>query len=147
MVARQAETAVTARRMNPPVGPLMHRPKIGKEREAVPSLPPRSNERRSWPRTRQHLRVLVTDLEDALEEPYIGWIVNHSPAGVCLSFDGSRVEMSNVMIVQTSATGAQVEVRVTNLRRNEGRVEVGCEFVQPDVDMNVFIEQRKDLSA
>lgn len=108
----------------------------------MPSLPPRSNERRSWPRTRQNLRVLVTDLEDALEEPYVGWIMDHSPGGVCLSFGGSRVELGNVMIVQGS-TGAQVEVRVTNLRRNEGRVEIGCEFVQPGDDSKFLIGRKE----
>lgn len=102
-----------------------------------PSL--HTRERRFYVRIQQHLRVLVTDLEDALEEPYIGWIVNHSPGGVCLSFDRSKVEMGNGLIVQATTSAAQVEVRVTNVRRNEGRVEIGCEFVQPGNDSNFLI--------
>lgn len=96
------------------------------------SLPPRSQERRSWPRTQQNLRVFVHDPEDALDEPYPAWIVDQSPGGVCLSFERSVADMGNVLLLHAASYAAApgVEVRVKYLRKRGSRVELGCEFTQ-----------------
>lgn len=95
------------------------------------SLPPRSQERRSWPRTQQQLRVFVHDPEDALDEPYAAWIVDQSAGGVCLSFERSVADMGNVLLVQPASHATPgVEVRVKYLRKRGSRVELGCEFTQ-----------------
>jgi hypothetical protein len=46
----------------------------------------RQHERRAWPRIKKPIRVLIHDPEDALEQPYVGWIVDRSQGGLCLTF-------------------------------------------------------------
>jgi len=90
-----------------------------------------TNDRRAWPRRNDIVRVAVTDLEDALEQPYTGWIMNRCPGGVCISFDPQTLDVGNVLAVQPYWSRARVEVRVKNTRRKAGQVHLGCEFVQP----------------
>jgi hypothetical protein len=73
----------------------------------------------------------VSDPEDALNEPYPAWVVDRSPGGVRISFDSSHVDVSAELQIQASTAAFPVEVRVRNRRRREGRVELGCEFIEP----------------
>lgn len=87
-------------------------------------------ERRAHTRSSENLRVLVSDPEDALNEPYPAWVVDRSPGGVRISFDSSHLDVGSELSIQASSSAFPVEVRVRNRRRREGRVELGCEFVE-----------------
>jgi hypothetical protein len=98
----------------------------------MPTLCAPVKERRAWTRTAEKVRVLVNDPEDALDEPYPAWVVDHSPGGVRLAFESSTLQVGNELSLQPTCAVFPVEVRVRNRRRRDGRVELGCEFVQPN---------------
>jgi hypothetical protein len=96
----------------------------------LPSAPP--TERRACPRFRQHVRVVIVDPSDVLDQPYAGWIVDRSKGGIRLSLSCSEIPVGSLLIVQPAASTARLPcpaVRVKNRRRKEDRIELGCEFV------------------
>lgn len=97
-------------------------------------MSPYSTERRAWPRRKDTVRVAVTDVEDALEQPFTGWVVDRSAGGLCISFDPQPLSVGKLLTVQPYRSAAPVEVRVKNARRKAGQVQVGCEFVHPGGD-------------
>jgi hypothetical protein len=54
-------------------------------------------ERRTSPRVVQQLPVLVLNLEDALDDPYLGRIVDYSHGGICLELPGVRLDEGTVL--------------------------------------------------
>lgn len=107
----------------------------------MPALSPPVSERRAYSRRSENLRVLVSDPEDALNEPYPAWVVDRSPGGVRISFDCSRIDVSLDLQIQASTSAFPVDVRVRNRRRREGRVELGCEFVEPHGERSLLLNQ------
>lgn len=100
----------------------------------MPSMDHHFVERRAWPRLRQKIRVWVSDPADVVEEPYAGWIVDHSDGGLCLTLDRQDIEVGSILLIQSVSTpsrSATSQVRVNNRRRKENQVEFGCEFVPP----------------
>jgi hypothetical protein len=90
-------------------------------------------ERRAWPRQPGYVGVLVLDPEDALEEPFAGWLLNYSAGGVCLSFRGTTLQNGAVLrlqpVVSASAT-SWIDVCVRNRRQTPTQTLLGCEFVR-----------------
>lgn len=88
-------------------------------------------DRRACPRLRELLPVLVLDSAEALGHPYRGWIVDHSPKGICLYYYGCSASKGDLLLVYPASAGADspwVEVQVRNQRPKRSRVELGCEI-------------------
>jgi hypothetical protein len=90
-------------------------------------------DRRVWPRQAGYISVHVLDPEDALEEPFAGWLINYSPGGVCLSLRGSTLDNRSVLRLQPVLQFpglSWVDVRVRNCRRSAGWTIFGCQFLR-----------------
>ena len=90
-------------------------------------------ERRTSPRIRKRLKVLITDPADALEEPRTGWLVDCSQEGVCLASHRTDIAEGDLLLLQPAAGNALlpwITVQVKNRRPKASRVELGCQFVQ-----------------
>jgi hypothetical protein len=106
----------------------------------VPANPPQTQpaetpapiqERRSWPRRKKMLQVLV---QDAGQEnpPLPAWIVNRSLGGLCLSID-QPIEVGTILRVRQPSAPADipwVEVQVMRLQAKENTWELGCQFTR-----------------
>jgi len=92
----------------------------------------RQKERRAWPRMAKLIRVLVLDPEDALQHPYVGWIVDRSQGGLCLAFRRVGLKMGDVFLVKPALSKGQpwITVKVRNGRWRNSRLEIGCQFVR-----------------
>ena len=92
----------------------------------------RKTERRAYPRIAKSIRVLIYDPEDALQQPYVGWIVDRSEGGLCLAFSRAGLKKGDVFLVRRASSNEKqswVAVKVKNGRWNNNRQEVGCQFV------------------
>lgn len=108
----------------------------------MPALAAPVSERRAYSRRSENLRVLVSDPEDALNEPYPAWVVDRSPGGVRIAFDSSRVDLSLELQIQAATSAFPVDIRVRNRRRRDGRVELGCEFLEPHGERALLLNSR-----
>lgn len=90
-------------------------------------------ERRAWPRIKRNIRALIHDPEDALEQPYVGWILDESHGGLCLAYKRIGWKTGDVFSVQPAVPedGKQpwFTVMVKNGRWRNNRLELGCAFV------------------
>lgn len=94
---------------------------------------PSNEDRRIWPRRRKQLRVLVADPGDALDDPYLAWILDRSPGGLCLSVGSMDIEEGTILGVRPTSAAAHapfIEVLVKNRRERDHCLELGCEFVR-----------------
>lgn len=91
----------------------------------------RQQERRASKRIKKSMRVLVHDPEDALQQPYVGWILDHSQGGLCLALRRAGLKTGDVFAVRLAQKGEQpwFAVKVKNGRWRNSRLELGCEFV------------------
>ena len=90
-------------------------------------------ERRAWPRIAKLIRILILDPEDALQHPYVGWIVDRSQGGLCLAFRRVGLKMGDVFLVRTTSSNVDqpwLAVKVKNGRWRNSRLEIGCQFVR-----------------
>lgn len=94
----------------------------------------RNSERRRWRRRADQQQVIITDQEGELELPYTGWMLDRSPDGVCLWFEGQRIDEGTVLTVQSVEEEDRPidEVRVVNVRRRHGKALLGCVYVRCD---------------
>lgn len=91
-------------------------------------------ERRAWPRYPGPMPVLVLNLEDALDDPYLGRLVDFSQGGVCLVIPGLALEEGTLLGISPSDAGEPVtpfwtEVEVKNCRTDGGETKLGCRFL------------------
>lgn len=91
-------------------------------------------ERRAWPRFAKQLPVLVFNLEDALDDPYLGRIVDYSRGGICLELPGVRLDEGSLLGIRPpSAFLAGVphwaEVQVLYRCGDSGKTRLGCRFL------------------
>jgi hypothetical protein len=88
-------------------------------------------ERRSWPRRKKILQVLVQDAS-AENQPIPAWIVNRSLGGMCLSID-QPIEEGTILRVRRPTAPADipwVEIQVIRLQVKENTWELGCQFTR-----------------
>jgi hypothetical protein len=93
----------------------------------------RQQERRTEHRIKETLRVLIHDPEDALQQPYVGWILDRSQGGLCLAFRRAGVKRDDIFAVRLSqGAGKQpwFAVRVKHGRWRNSFLELGCQYVQ-----------------
>jgi hypothetical protein len=97
----------------------------------LPSSQRLLSERRSAPRRRQPVRVLVLADDCALDEPYGAWVVDTSPAGMRLQFDRTDAVEGSILWLRRAGVAGRVPwvaVRVCNRRLRDGKWELGCAF-------------------
>ncbi len=70
----------------------------------------RQKERRAYPRTAKRIRVLIYDPEDAMQQPYIGWIIDRSQGGLCLAFSRAGLKMGDVFLVRPATSKGHASV-------------------------------------
>lgn len=91
----------------------------------------KTGERRTSPRRKKMLRVLLIDPQENTE-PFPGWVVDRSLGGLCLSVDHS-IDVGAILQVRPSNAPdgtPWVEVRVQSLRPKETTFELGCAFIR-----------------
>jgi hypothetical protein len=95
------------------------------------------SERRASPRIAKPIRVLVYDPEDALQQPYVGWVVDRSQGGVRLTFRRAGLKKGDIFLIRPASSTANqwVGVKVKNGRWTDNSLEVGCRFVRPTGDL------------
>lgn len=91
-------------------------------------------ERRRWHRRPEQQRVIITDQEGELCGEITGWMLDRSPDGVCLWFETQRIDAGTVLTVQNVDEEDRPvdEVRVMNVRREQGKMMLGCMYVRRD---------------
>jgi hypothetical protein len=96
----------------------------------LPSPNPDPQDRRATVRRRRLIRVRISD-PGVLFEPYMGWIVDRSLGGFCLSVDQPIEEGQFLRLRATDAPQniPWVEVHVKRCQQRDASWEVGCEFV------------------
>lgn len=98
---------------------------------ATPVAEATSEDRRSAPRRRRSIMVLVSDAT-CWDGPFRGWVMDRSVGGLGLHLDHA-VEAGTVLMVRPAHVPAKVpwvEVRVKNARRQEETWHLGCEFIR-----------------
>jgi PilZ domain-containing protein len=92
-------------------------------------------ERRAWPRIAHQLPVLVLNLEDALDDPYLGRIVDYSHGGICLELPGVHLDEGTVLGIRPPSAAHLkelphwAEVQVRYRCGDSRRPRHGCRFL------------------
>jgi PilZ domain len=111
-------------------GPLAWIIEAGNGATTQPSTP--RVERRSWPRRRRLVRVLVMPDLCQFDEPYAAVLVDSSPGGLRLSVRSGALSEGSILHVKAVGacrTAAWTRVRVRNRRCWKGQWELGCQRV------------------
>lgn len=88
-------------------------------------------ERRTWPRRRQRLRVLLLDQQLEVQEPLTAWVLDRSGGGLRLAVDREIQPGTTLGVKPTSAPARSpwVDVEVRRCRHAADGYELGCRFV------------------
>jgi hypothetical protein len=87
------------------------------------------DERRSWPRRKRAIQVVVQDAGGE-GDPFPAWVMDRSVGGLGLSID-QPVEEGTILRVRRPSSPPQipwVEIEVKSVRIKETTWEIGCQF-------------------
>ena len=117
---------------NPEEGASRSLPEEGNaaQPELTPSPAP-VQERRSWPRRKRTLQILIQDAAGE-EQPIPAWVMDRSLGGLRLAID-QPIEEGTILRVRRTTAPADipwVEVQVKRLERKENAWELGCQFTR-----------------
>jgi hypothetical protein len=97
-----------------------------------PSPSPKADrERRSWPRRKRAIQVVLQDIGGE-GDPFPAWIMDRSMGGLGLSVD-QPIEEGTILRVRRALAPAEipwVEVQVVSARIKENTWELGCQFTR-----------------
>jgi len=96
-----------------------------------PSSERDSGERRSWPRRKRAIQVVLQDAAGE-EDPFPAWIMDRSIGGLGLSVD-QPLETGTVLRVRRATAPTDVpwvDIQVKSVRTKENTWEVGCQFTR-----------------
>jgi|SRR5712692_9651017 len=90
-----------------------------------------SADRRSWPRRKRAIQVVLQEAGGA-GEPFPAWVMDRSIGGLGLSID-QPVEAGTILRVRRPTASADipwVEIQVKSVRIKETTWEIGCQFTR-----------------
>jgi hypothetical protein len=89
------------------------------------------NERRSWPRRKRALQVVLQDTGGE-SDPFPAWVMDRSLGGLGLSVDQPLEEGTMLRVRRRNAPPdvPWVEIQVKSVRIKETTWEVGCQFTR-----------------
>jgi len=93
--------------------------------------PKADGDRRSWPRRKRALQVVLQDAGGA-GDPFPAWVMDRSLGGLVLSVD-QPLEEGTVLRVRRLNAPADVpwvEIQVKSVRVKESTWEIGCQFTR-----------------
>jgi hypothetical protein len=90
-------------------------------------------DRRSAPRRKGGNRVEVYLADDTKKEPLLGWVVDRSVGGLCLSVEQplNTGTILNVRPRRAQQTAPWLAIEIRSCRADGGGWEVGCRFLKP----------------
>jgi hypothetical protein len=122
----QAEKLVPAKA---PIGPAVVEPNSSSASSSSSSS--EGDERRSWPRRKRAIQIIVQDAAGA-GDPFPAWVMDRSVGGLGLSID-QPVEEGTILRVRRPGSTKDVpwvEVEVKSVRIKETTWEIGCQFTR-----------------
>jgi hypothetical protein len=93
-------------------------------------VPDTSADRRTAPRRRKQIQVVLSDPKDRTPDVN-GWVLDRSLGGLCLTVS-QPVFVGTQFCVRTTdapASAPSVLIKVKNAREQDGRWELGCQFL------------------
>lgn len=96
-------------------------------------LPWKYRDRRSYPRQRRLIRVLVIPQDHVVDEPYGAWLVDSSPGGLRLAIGSEAIPEGAILKVRplnAAPGGVWTTVCVRNRSQAQNQFELGCQIVR-----------------